>query len=62
MKTVQKARQGVLRADPTWKALYAAGGAAVLLYVVMVIIPIVLVFVAWFVVVGWRLYRLGRSG
>lgn len=30
--------------DPTWRALYAVGSAAALLYIVMIIVPLVLVF------------------
>lgn len=37
---------GSRRPDPTWGLLYKAGGWSALLYVLLVLVPVVLVFVA----------------
>lgn len=41
-----RANGGEVRADPSWATLYRLGGLAALLYVVLVLVPVVLVFVA----------------
>lgn len=41
-----RANGGDVRADPSWATLYRLGGLAALLYVVLVVVPVVLVFVA----------------
>lgn len=41
-----RAKGGEVRADPSWATLYRLGGLAALLYVVLVLVPVVLVFVA----------------
>lgn len=46
MKKRQKSLGSGLQADPTWRALYTAGGVASAVYVALIIVPIVLVFAA----------------
>jgi hypothetical protein len=44
MKGAVSSGRRVDQTDPSWRLLYTIGGAAALLYVVMVIVPLVLVF------------------
>jgi hypothetical protein len=44
MKAALASSENGHRPDPSWRALYAVGSAAALLYVVMIVVPLVLVF------------------
>ena len=44
MRNPHPLADGTLRPDASWRTLYAAGAAAALLYIVMIIVPLVLVF------------------
>ena len=44
MKAARVSSENGNSPDPSWRALYAVGSAAALLYVVMIVVPLVLVF------------------